>query len=120
MTALGLASLLTGQARAQTSDGTAPADTRACTTLWQVTPVPDGADGEPAHLRVALRFDGGRRSQTALHLPGGWAALTETGTPRGRPVAGEPAWRSVAHAPGETVQLQWRLQPATPGAAGTT
>lgn len=119
MAALGLASWLAGPP-AQANDGTAPPDTRACTTLWQVTPVLDGAGGEPAHLRVTLRFDGGRRSQTALHLPGGWAALTETGTPRLRPVAGEPAWRSVTHAPGETVQLQWRLQPAGPGAAGGT
>lgn len=103
--------LITTLAQAQASDGTAPPDSRACATLWQVTPTLDGAGGEMPHLRVALRFQGGARNQTALHLPGGWAALTEPGTPRLRPVAGEPAWRSVAHAPGETVQLQWRLQP---------
>ena len=105
--------LVTTLARSQAGDGAAPPDNRACATLWQVGPAADlagAAGGEPA-LRVALRFQGGARNQTALHLPGGWAALTETGTPRARPVAGEPAWRSVAHAPGETVQLQWRLQP---------
>ena len=101
--------LFTAVAHAQPSDG-AP-DTRSCATLWQVTPLLGGGAGEPAQLRVALRFQGGPRNQTALHLPGGWDALTETDTPRLRPVAGEPAWRSLAHAPGETVQLQWRLQP---------
>lgn len=109
--ALGLAtSLAPTLARSQANDGSTPPDTRACTLLWQVGPVADGDGGEPA-LRVALRFQGGARNQTALHLPGGWAALTETGTPRTRPVAGEPTWRSAAHAPGETVQLQWQLQP---------
>jgi hypothetical protein len=101
--------LCTTLAQAQAGDG-AP-DTRSCATLWQVTHLPGGDAGEPAQLRVALRFQGGPRNQTALHLPGGWDALAETDTPRLRPVAGEPAWRSVAHAPGDTVQLQWRLQP---------
>lgn len=103
--------LITSLAGAQASDGSTPPDTGACATLWQVTPVLDGAGGEPAHLQVALRFQGGARQQTALHLPGGWAALVESSPPRLRPVTGEAAWRSVAHAPGETVQLQWRLQP---------
>lgn len=107
--ALGLiATLAPTLARSQANSGSPPPDSRTCATLWQVGPEADGA--EPA-LRVALRFQGGARNQTALHLPGGWAALTETGTARTRPVAGEPAWRSVAHVPGETVQLQWRLQP---------
>jgi hypothetical protein len=105
-------------ARAQATDSPALPDARACATLWQVTPVLDGAGGEPAHLRVALRFQAAGRNQTALHLPGGWAALAEAGPPRLRPVAGEAAWRSVAHAAGETVQLQWRLQPAADGAGG--
>ena len=92
-------------------------DTRGCAVLWQVTPLLTGQAGEPPQLRVALRFPAGGRSQTALHLPGGWAGLTELpgrpgDNPRLQAMAGEPAWRSLAHAPGETVQLQWRLQPA--------
>jgi len=104
---------------------TAPtlADTRGCALLWQVTPLLAGQAGEPPQLRVALRFPAGGRSQTALHLPGGWAGMTELpdrpgDSPRLQAVAGEPAWRSLAHAPGETVQLQWRLQPAADATQG--
>ena len=99
------------------------ADDRGCAVLWQVIPVLAGSSGEPAHLRVSLRFNGGLRQQTALHLPGGWAGLTELplqpgDAPRLRAQAGEPAWRSVAHAPGETVRLQWRLLPAGDASQG--
>ena len=89
-------------------------DDRGCAVLWQVAPVLAGSPGAPPHLRLSLRFKGGRRNQTALHLPGGWAGLTELplqpgDSPRLTSMPGEPAWRSVAHAPGETVQLQWLL-----------
>ncbi len=97
------------------------ADARGCALLWRVTPLLAGADGEPPQLRVGLRFNAGRRSQTALHLPGGWAGLTElpdSAGPRLRALPGEPAWRSLAHAPGETVQLQWRLLPTGEASQG--
>jgi hypothetical protein len=102
--------LLTGLARAQGAG-----DTSACNVLWQVTAQPAvTADGPPG-LLVRLRFAAGNRSQTALHLPGGWAdhTLQPDGPDAPWPLlrADGPAWRTLSHAPGETVQLQWRLQP---------
>jgi len=91
-------------------------DTSTCSVLWQVTAQPGSAADGPPGLRVRLRFAAGSRSQTALHLPGGWAdhtllpAAPDAPLPRLR--ADGPAWRTVSHAPGETVHLQWRLQPA--------
>ena len=91
-------------------------DTSACSALWQVTAqLGNLADGPPA-LLVRLRFPAGSRSQTALHLPGGWADHTALPPAPGAPApvlrADGPAWRTVQHAPGDTVQLLWRLQPA--------
>jgi hypothetical protein len=94
------------------------AESDDCNLLWQVSPE---LDRQPRQLRVSLRFDSGTRSRTTLRLPGGWTALEETTgltdlsgdraaeSPRLRPVPGAPALRSVAHAPGEQVQLHWRL-----------
>ncbi len=92
------------------------ADDSSCAVLWQVTPVLASPSGASPYLRLRLRFNAGRRNQTALHLPGGWTGLTEVPSqpgdaPRLKTLPGEPAWRSVAHAPGETVQLQWLLLP---------
>lgn len=109
-----------------TADATAAAATTAsatndCTLLWQVTPVPAPGAGETPHLRLRLRFQAGPRNQTALHLPGGWSGLDEDaadGPPRLRALPGEPGWRSLAHAPGETVQLQWRTRAGTTGDTG--
>lgn len=94
----------------------APAgDTDDCALLWQVSP---RLDAQPRQLRVSLHFDSGTRSRTTLRLPGGWAGLDELAGPasgaavdgpRLRPVPGAPALRTVAHAPGERVQLHWRL-----------
>ncbi|MES2715245.1 MAG: hypothetical protein V4795_05750 [Pseudomonadota bacterium] len=98
-----------------------PVDDRGCAVSWQVRPVLVGTDTTPPHLHLTLRFQAGRRSQTALHLPGGWAGLTElpeADGPRLRALPGEPAWRSLVHAPGEMVQLQWRLQPPADASQG--
>ncbi|MDH4393450.1 MAG: hypothetical protein QE285_18755 [Aquabacterium sp.] len=91
-------------------------DTSACAVLWQVSAVPGGVDGAPLQLQLGLRFQAGGRSLTGLHLPGGWSGHTELPAGPGtglrlQPRPGEPTWRDVAHAPGETVQLQWLLQP---------
>jgi hypothetical protein len=104
------------------------ADTRSCALLWQVTPVlGSSGSGEPPQLRLALRFQAGSRSQTTLHLPGGWAGHTElpddqgdgqSKGPRLQALPGEPTRRSVAHAPGETVQLQWRMLPTGDASQG--
>lgn len=102
--------LWAGQAAAQ-----AAADTAACSVLWQVTAQPGRAADAPPGLLVRLRFAAGSRSQTALHLPGGWADHTlQPAAPDGpsQPLQADgPAWRTVSHAPGATVHLQWRLQP---------
>ena len=102
------------------AQGSAPAgpDTSACAVLWQITAAPGTTDGAPLQLSLGLRFAAGGRSMTALHLPGGWAGHTELpaqpgGSLRLQPRPGEPAWRVLSHAPGETVQLQWLLQPAS-------
>jgi hypothetical protein len=92
-------------------------DASGCALLWQVSAQLDGTADAPPQLQVHLRFTAGRRNQTGLHLPGGWADHTELpaqpgDTLRLRSRPGEPAWRDLAHAPGETVHLQWRLQPA--------
>lgn len=110
-------------AAAQGSPPVGP-DTRACAVLWQITATPGSTDGAPLQLTLGLRFSAGGRSKTALHLPGGWAGLTELpaqpgDSPRLQPRAGEPAWRTLAHAPGETVQLQWLLQPASDATQGS-
>lgn len=99
------------------------ADTSACSVLWQVTATPGGADGAPLQLQLGLRFPAGGRRLTGLHLPGGWSGHSElpagpgAGT-RLQPRPGEPAWRDVVHAPGDTVQLQWLLQAAGDAAQG--
>ena len=110
------AALSPPDAAAQGSPPAGP-DTSACAVLWQITAAPGSADGAPLQLTLGLRFSAGGRSKTALHLPGGWAGHTELPAQPGdslrlQPRPGEPAWRTLAHAPGETVQLQWLLQPA--------
>ena len=115
-TALLAAALVLPPAAAQGSP-TPGADTSACTVLWQVTATPGSGDGAPMQLQLGLRFAAGGRSQTGLHLPGGWSGHTELpaapgASPRLQPRPGEPAWLDLVHAPGEIVQLQWLLQPA--------
>ncbi len=113
-------------AAAQTATSTptnTTADTTACAVLWQVTAMRSGIADAPPQLQVQLRFPAGRRTQTGLHLPGGWAGHTELpaqpgDSPRLRPRPGEPAWRDLPHAPGGTVTAQWTLQPTGDAAQG--
>jgi hypothetical protein len=117
--ALRCALLLAAPLPAAAAQGSPPAgpDSSACALLWQITAAPGKTDGAALQLTLGLRFAAGGRSTTALHLPGGWAGHTELparpgDSPRLQPRPGEPAWQTLAHAPGETVQLQWLLQPA--------
>ena len=119
---LTVALLLVQPVAAQTNPRPA-GDAGACAVLWQVTAQLAGPAGEPPRLLLRLRFPAGPRSQTGLHLPGGWAGHTELPAqpgvpPRLRPRPGQPAWLDVAHAPGETVQLQWLVQPAADATEG--
>ena len=110
---VGLAGLI-GPAQAATSLAT-PA---ACDLLWQVTLQPES---EPRQLQVDLTFDAGSRSRSTLRLPGGWEAMTEfaDSDKRLQAVAGDSAVRSIAHAPGERVQLRWRFVPSVASAQGS-
>lgn len=91
------------------------AEAAACDLLWQVTPQ---FAAEPRQLQVDMSFSAGPRSRSTLRLPDGWTALSEdtAGSSRLQAVVGDPTLRSVNHAPGERVQLRWRLTP-TPNTA---
>jgi hypothetical protein len=110
------AALALPPAAAQDTPSPGP-DTSACAVLWQITALPGNAEGGLPELQLGLRFQAGQRQHSGLHLPGGWSGHTALPDPSGdaprlQPRPGEPAWRDLAHAPGETVQLHWRLQPA--------
>ena len=110
---VGLAGL-TGPAQAATGLA-APA---ACDLLWQVTLQPES---EPRQLQVDLTFDAGSRSRSTLRLPGGWEAMSEfaDSDKRLQAVAGDSTLRSIAHAPGERLQLRWRFVPSAASAQGS-
>jgi len=116
---LGALLLATGAAAAEP----APAALADCALQWQVTPQ---LDSVPRQLLVEMAFDGGNRQRSTLRLPGGWAEVVDAQAdsgppPRLQPVPDAPTLRSVAHAPGERVRLQWRLRlPAGSAAAGST
>ncbi len=89
-----------------------------CALHWQVQVGP--ATG-PRQLQVTMAFDAGPRNRSTLRLPGGWDTMIEDRTapanaPRLQAVPGAPLLRSVAHAPGERVQLQWHYTPAVDAA----
>jgi hypothetical protein len=119
LAALGLV-LASLQASATEEAADLPTD---CALLWRVTV---GLDSEPRQLRLEMIFDAGARQRSTLRLPGGWAGITELAddgtaapSPRLQAVPGAPLLRSLAHAAGERVRLQWRLQPAAAGAPGS-
>lgn len=103
----------------------APAALADCALQWQVTLQ---LDRQPRQLQVEMAFDAGGRQRSSLRLPGGWDGVEElpadagapTPTPRLQPVADAPLLRSVSHAPGERVRLQWRLTLPAGGSAASS
>ena len=116
--AVGLAGL-TGPLQAATPSAaplaTPSATPATCDLLWQVTLQPES---EPRQLQVDLTFDAGSRSRSTLRLPGGWESMSELADTEKRlqAVAGDNTLRSIAHAPGERVQLRWRFVPSAASA----
>ena len=101
-----------------------------CALLWQVSVQ---LHTLPRYLLVEMSFDAGPRNRSTLRLPSGWAGVVELAAPgvaqtadpanmpmpaRLQTVVDAPALRSVVHAPGERVQLRWRLTPPADQAAG--
>ena len=83
-----------------------------CALHWQLTPLLDAA---PRQLLVEMRFDTAGRTRSTLRLPAGWDGMTELpeagAAPRLQALPGQPQLRALEHAPGERVQLRWRLTP---------
>lgn len=112
--ALALLSTLAALGTSPAALAQAPAQDRhpGCSVQWQVTV---HLDTQPRSLSVRMGFDGGTRGRTSLRLPAGWAGVQEDGTAQLAPVAGDAQLRQVSHAPGQQVQLQWRLTPPDGG-----
>lgn len=98
------------------------AEPAGCEIHWQITP---HLDATPRHLAVTMRFDGGARARSELHLPDAWAGVEDYGAQlsalradnpehRIEPVAGKPALRTIRHAPGDRVVLHFTVGSSAP------